>query len=244
MKLTDRRTRSHSLKRSEDAEKPKIVGHFNTFNTLSEPIWGFYKEEIKPGAFSRSLKEAEDIGGLFDHQSAMVLGSTKSGTMTLAEDNVGLYGEIDPVDAYYSQGLINSLTRGDIDSASFGFYYVTTQWRLQDEWDVLEVHDLDLVEVSVVKFPAFRATQIGIRSFIKDVEEIEPAQQAPLLRAFNRLEHKLDMTDDDKSIIFNYRSLLSKVLPDDHKKILDRLTRHTHSAQLSTIAACLDALRD
>lgn len=226
----------HQMKtRADDGSKAKIAGYFIVYNTLSEPIWDWYKEEVQPGASKSSLDKVhrDDIAGLNSHLSHLVLGSTKAGTMELREDNIGLYGEIDPPNNTYANDLMVSLERGDIDSASFGFYYVTTTWRLQDDWDILEVRDMDIIELTVCKFPAFKATQIGIRSFLEKNKDVEREALPLLCRAFNRLENNLDMNQDDMSNILQYRSLLHDLLPEQRKTILSRVApeRRTWAAQ-------------
>lgn len=219
---------SYKIQRRDDSgERPKIVGYFNVFDSLSEPIWDYYQEEIKPGAFKNSLKGEyrDDIKALFDHSSAMVLGSTRAKTASFKEDKSGLYGEVDPPDTTFANDLIVSLERGDIDSASFGFFYKKTMWREADKdskYDVLEVHDLDLVEASVVTFPAFQATDIGIRSYLPKDMKLE--ERRVICRAFNRLEHRSELPFDleDKSALMQYRSILFEVLPEDRQLILKR----------------------
>ncbi|MBX9667284.1 MAG: HK97 family phage prohead protease [Candidatus Obscuribacterales bacterium] len=243
--LYDIRGTMNRMKSAEvgEGEKKKIAGDFIVYDSLSEPIYDWYKEEMKPGASKRSLKGEhgrDDIAGLFDHQSGKVLGSTRAGTMKLKETKTSLYGEIEPPDTSYGRDLMVSLERGDISSASFGFMYVTTKWRLEDNWDVLEVHDMDLIEVTVCKFPAYRATQIGIRSHLVNCKDVEQEALPALCRAYNRLENNLDMTQDDKSNILQYRTLLTRLLPEASDTVLRRLNKSAKVERNMTPAMTLD----
>jgi len=233
--ILNKRTFGKQLRADGEGDKPVIAGHFNVFSTLSEPIWDYFQEEIQPGAFKNSLKGEyrDDIKALFDHDPSKVLGSRKAGTLNLKEDKTGLYGEVDPPDTSFARDLVESLKRGDIDSASFGFYYKRTMWRdaAKDSiYDVLEVHDLDLVEVSFVTFPAFAATEIGIRSFLPS--ELKEEEKNLICRAFNRLENRDQLSFDleYRQVLQQYRSALYPVLPEDKQAILKREVNEGGSA--------------
>jgi HK97 family phage prohead protease len=47
-------------------------------------------ERIRPGAFAASLASGRDVLALLDHRPDVLLGRTRSGTLTLAEDAKGL----------------------------------------------------------------------------------------------------------------------------------------------------------
>ena len=143
-------------------DRPKMYGHAAMFDSLSEDLGGF-RERIAPGAFSKSLESA-DIRALFNHDSNIVLGRNKSGTLRLKEDKTGLAIEIDPPDTQAARDLIVSMERGDISQMSFGFRTIGDKWaKVDGEWTrtLLEV---DLFDVSPVTYPAYAATDIAVRS--------------------------------------------------------------------------------
>ncbi len=51
---------------------------------------GSFRERIAPGAFAASLDSGRDILALVDHDPKSLLGRTRSGTLTLREDDDGL----------------------------------------------------------------------------------------------------------------------------------------------------------
>lgn len=152
----------------EGAQAPVISGYAAVYNSESELLYGFFREIIRPGAFTSSMNN--DVRCLFNHDSSKVLGRTASGTLQLRDDAKGLYFEVTPPDAVWAEDLIESIKRGDINQMSFGFITNDDNWEtLADGTDLRELLDVNLLEVSVVTFPAYQATSVGARS----VEEIE-----------------------------------------------------------------------
>ena len=154
--------------RQDDSGASKIVGHAAVFNSLSEPIAGMFYERIKPGAFSRAIKEGQDVRALFNHDSNYVLGRTKSKTLSLEEDSQGLYIEIVPPKTRFAEDLAVSIERGDISQMSFGFIVRSETWLSgagPNGLDIREVVDVDLFDVSPVTYPAYPDTDVAVRSY-------------------------------------------------------------------------------
>ena len=76
---------------AEDGKDLFIEGYFAVFNSPYE-LWDGASEIVKPGAFTDCL--SQDVRGLINHDSTLVLGRTKAGTLTLKEDERGLWGSI------------------------------------------------------------------------------------------------------------------------------------------------------
>lgn len=139
-----------------------IEGYAAVFNSKSEDI-GF-REVIMPGAFDRALKEKHDVRALVNHDPNLVLGRTKAGTLELEVDDHGLLARIKPPDTQVARDTLVSIKRGDMDGMSFGFRTITDQWRTEDDVIIRELIDLELVDVSVVAFPAYADTQVSARA--------------------------------------------------------------------------------
>lgn len=151
----------HNLRIENRAEgAPLFQGYAAVFNTLSVELWGF-REKIAPGAFTNSL--GDDVRALWDHQTGVVMGRTKSGTLRLAEDATGLRFENDPPLAATRE--IESVQRGDVDQMSFGFRTLEDTWDIDENDQVIRtLLKVKLYEVSYVTFPAYPATSVQARS--------------------------------------------------------------------------------
>ena len=68
-----------------------IEGYFAVFNQPTE-LWPGAFEEVAPGAFTKTL--ANDIRGLVNHDTTLVLGRNKSSTLELKEDSRGLWAKV------------------------------------------------------------------------------------------------------------------------------------------------------
>ena len=113
--------------RSGDGEPPVIVGHAAVYNRWSEDLGGF-KERVLPGAFTKTLVGG-DVRALFNHDPNFLLGRTKSGTLTLADEAKGLHFEANPPDTQTIRDLVlEPMRRGDVDQCSFSFS-VPGGWR-------------------------------------------------------------------------------------------------------------------
>ena len=153
--------------RETDGQK-HIEGYFAVFNSNYEIAPGM-SESIAPGAFSRTLAQS-DVRALTNHDSTLVLGRTKAGTLTLREDDHGLWGDIliNPKDQD-AANLYERVQRGDVDQCSFGFEIVDeVTERLADGSVHWTIRDVDLFEVSACTFPAYEATNISARSAERD----------------------------------------------------------------------------
>lgn len=148
-----------------------IDGYYAVFNSEYQ-LWEGASEIIKPGAFTNSV--SGDVRALINHDTTLVLGRTKPGTLTLRQDERGLWGSIrinrDDVDA---MNLYARVQRGDVDQCSFGFDIKRETFvDLGDgkcRWEIEEVDPL--YEVSVCTFPAYTETSVSARK--QDLAEIE-----------------------------------------------------------------------
>ncbi|TWT64246.1 HK97 family phage prohead protease [Rubinisphaera italica] len=145
----------------EEENKPKIRGQI-PFDSLSVNLGGF-KERIRKGAFKRSLVEGRDIRALFNHSTDKPLARTSTGTLLLTETDNGLDIEITPNNASWSKDVQETIRSGDLNGFSFGFFVTEDEWDNEGGQVVRELIDLDLVEVSPVFQPAYKASEIAVR---------------------------------------------------------------------------------
>lgn len=140
-----------------------LVGYAALFNSLSQDLNGF-KEQIKPGAFKRTLAAGADVRALLNHDPNYILGRTKSGTLKLSEDSTGLRCEISLPATQWGSDVRESVARGDLDQMSFGFRCVKDSWALRSGNNVRTLEDVDLIDISVVTFPAYQSTSVSARN--------------------------------------------------------------------------------
>lgn len=146
----------------EDTDERVIEGYFAVFNSETE-LWPGAFEEIDSSAFDNTL--SNDIRALINHDTGLVLGRNKSGTLDLKTDARGLWGKIrineDDSDA---MNLYQRVKRGDVDQCSFGFNILSEETDFKDDGTVKWViKEADLHEVSVVTFPAYAETGVQAR---------------------------------------------------------------------------------
>jgi HK97 family phage prohead protease len=140
----------------ESTDGMTFEGYAAVFNSDSSPLP--FIERIAPGAFARSLKSRNDIKLLWNHDTGIVLGSTRAGTLRLMEDSFGLKAVASLPDTQAGRDAAVLLKRGDVSAMSFGF----TVPQGGDSWDktgnVRTLNRVSLHEVSLVAFPAYSST--------------------------------------------------------------------------------------
>lgn len=146
-----------------------ISGYFSVFNSNYEIFEGA-TESVAPEAFEGAL--SDDIRCLIDHETRLVLGRTKAGTLVLKTDSRGLWGEvkINPKDQD-AMNLYERVKRGDVDQCSFGFDILEEEFEDRGttvHWTIKRVR---LYEVSVVTFPAYEDTGVSARK--NDLQSIK-----------------------------------------------------------------------
>ncbi len=151
----------------EEGEELHIEGYFSVFNSPYHIMEGL-REKIAPGAFSDTL--GEDIRALTNHDTTLVLGRNKAGTLDLREDSHGLWGSVrinrEDQDA---MNLYRRVQRGDVDQCSFGFFIESERRDVLPDGTVeYTIEKVRLVEVSVVTFPAYEETSVNARKRQED----------------------------------------------------------------------------
>lgn len=164
------RTSASQFSTREDGEGLYIEGYFSVFNSNYE-IWPGATESIAPGAFSNTL--SDDVRALINHDTTLVLGRNKAGTLELREDARGLWGKItiNPNDSD-AMNLYERVKRGDVDQCSFGFDIVNEETDFREDGSIhWTIREVKLYEVSCCTFPAYEDTSISARE--KQYEEIK-----------------------------------------------------------------------
>ena len=138
----------------------RLTGYAARFGTEAR-IGGGVVETIAPGAFAPSLASGRDVLALVDHNPTRVLARTRSGTLRLSEDSVGLAFDIDMPNTQTARDLLEMAERGDLGGMSFGFTVIDQERRA----DRRVLRSVELLEISVVSaWPAYQGTTVDARS--------------------------------------------------------------------------------
>lgn len=147
----------------------EVRGHaalFDTVTYIGPDGYGF-EEVIAPGAFAKTLADGADVRFLFNHNPDLVLARTKSGTLSLREDRIGLLVEARLAPTTVGRDLAVLLKRGDVSQMSFGFRVVKDRWETIERDGVKierrTVLEAQLLDVSGVTYPAYDETDLALR---------------------------------------------------------------------------------
>jgi HK97 family phage prohead protease len=157
-----------NLELREVGDGNTFVGYAAVFDSPSEPMP--FIEYVRKGAFTKTLKDGADVRFLIDHEG-VPLARTKSGTLTLEEDERGLRVEasLDPMNPD-AQRVISAMRRGDLSQMSFAFRTIKDSWNT--DYSVRELKEVQLYDVSVVTYPAYEDT-------VAELRRKQPATVAP-----------------------------------------------------------------
>lgn len=127
-----------------------------------------HREVVRPTAFTRALQDSHDVRLLVNHDG-VPLARTRSGTLRLETDDIGLRAEadLDPANPTV-QELRSALDRGDIDQMSFAFRAVRDT---VDDGGLRELHEVELWDVSVVTYPWYDSTSAQLHSRLDELVE-------------------------------------------------------------------------
>jgi len=186
---TERRSLTiKELRATTDGGTPKIAGYAAVFGVWSEDLGGF-RESIQRGAFASTIKTA-DVRALLNHDANHVLGRTKSGTLSLREDDTGLWFEVTPPDTQVARDLLTSIQRGDIDQMSFGFRTVLDDYSWNGDTIRRVLQEVELLDVSPVTYPAYPQTSASVRSHVIQLQQQHPNSQAAEVVVANEMKRQ------------------------------------------------------
>lgn len=166
MKKIERRTftvRDVEARQAEDGTMT-LRGYAAVFNEASVPLP--FIETIAPGAFRKTLSETPDVRLLINHEG-LPLARTKNGTLTLTEDDRGLYMDAVIADTNEGRDLYKLVERGDVDQMSFAFRVIRQKYNEDRSQRTLTEVSLADGDVSVVTYPAYPTTSVEAREALR-----------------------------------------------------------------------------
>lgn len=182
--------------RTEENSNERIIsGYINKFNSRSQYM-GFY-EEVAKGAFDKTLADGHNIYAMYNHNSDMILGSTRSGSLRLNVDSIGLHFElrINP-NISYASDIAELVKSGDLEGCSFGFWVTDDEWTYtEDKIDLRIIKELELIEVTITPFPAYLDSEASCRSFELHNKEVENANE------LRNLEKEIELLEIEAELL-------------------------------------------
>ena len=178
----------------DDSDYMSFRGYAAVFNSPSQPLP--FTETVLPGAFKKSLNSRNNVRMYLNHDSSMLLATTRAGTLRLQEDAKGLLVDADLPPTTVGRDLSILMQRGDVDSMSFGFSVPRGGDKYNDDGTVRELKEVRLYEVSVVTgFPAYEATSASVRSLDALAQRTE-VDADKLAVAITQLEAGSELNDE------------------------------------------------
>lgn len=164
---------------AEENGSLKVGGYINVTERESEMLFNkkngkWFKEVMKKGVFQRAIERASrNIPLLFEHNWQKQLASVEEGSLVLREDNVGL--RFDAV--IKDESVYEQVKAGIINSCSFGFRALAEEVEsINSKLEKRFVSAIELMEVSLVKNPAYVGSLCETRSYEEELQEEERAK--------------------------------------------------------------------
>ena len=181
----------------QEGDGMTFVGYAAKFNEPSENLGGFI-EYVERGAFSRALKSRNDVMLLWNHDAGEPLASTRSGTMKLYEDEVGLRVEAKLPMTSRGKDLAVLLADGIVRKMSFGFNVIKDSWN--SEGTERRLKSVRLFEVSAVVWPAYTSTEAAVRGLdlVAQRASVDADQLADVML---KIEEGADLTIEQAELI-------------------------------------------
>ena len=205
-------TRAHYVQDMEIravGEKMTFKGYAAVFNSDSEPLP--FIEQIKPGAFSRTLKSRNNIRMYVNHNDSALLASTRSGTLRLQEDSKGLLAEADLPMTTDGKNLSILIEQRIVDSMSFGFSVPRGGDMWSEDGMRRTLTEVRLHEVSAVTgMPAYASTSASVRKLAARTSIDEQV----LADALTQLESGAELDSAQADLI---RGIVDQLAPKESK---------------------------
>lgn len=207
----------YEMRAVDGAEGLVIEGYAAKFNVASA-VLAFpqlnrgkpFIEFLEDTAFTRSVNANPDLTLRYQHNlSALPLARTKSGTMAIGLDAVGLRQRSTLPNNEWGRPVYDAVQRGDIDGMSFRFTKALDNVRRDGTYPsesiggmsvgVRRIKELKLdKELSITDMPAYPDTAVYARALAEEIEA-DPDELAGAFATLRDSESKL--TSDQRDLI-------------------------------------------
>lgn len=145
-----------------------VASTVDTPYTVRDPF-GEYTETLVGNVFKKSLREKPDVVLLVNHDG-VPLARTGAKTLTLtATPDLTVDAELD-LRSPLVQTVRSAMERGDLNKMSFAFRATRQEWN--DDYTERWIREVELIDVSVVTFPANPTTSAQLRSLDDTIREL------------------------------------------------------------------------
>lgn len=164
-----------------------IGGYALKFERHSQNLGG-YVERIAPSFTSQSRSEGwPDVVCRYNHNDELLLGTTRSGTLQLSVDDVGLIYDVDVPEC--RGDVLEMVARRDVAHSSFAFEVHEQEWGVSEEnFPLRTLISGRIIDVAPVPSPAYRDTSVAMRSLAKHldvpIEDVIKAHREKEMRKF------------------------------------------------------------
>lgn len=153
--------------RTEETGGRNITGYAAKLDTWSEPIMGWFREQIRKGAFDGC--DMSDAIMCYNHNIDDILARTSSHTLALSIDGVRLKFSFEAPNTACGNDMVELVRRGDINKCSFRFIVENDEWLYADEKNGMDYDERTILKVSklydcaLVVYPAYKDTEASLR---------------------------------------------------------------------------------
>ncbi len=170
----------YEVRYSENGDKQEYIqGIGIVYNTETEILPGVF-EQIKPGAFTRSLNKFNELKCFINHDPSQILSTTRSyPALEITDNENGLFFKSPIPPTSYGKDLSINVGRGNISGASFSFMINPDGevYTIDDNGNYhREIINAEIYEVGPVTNPAYQQTSVSLRnkeSILSKVNELK-----------------------------------------------------------------------
>jgi HK97 family phage prohead protease len=176
-----------------------IGGYAFVHNSESENLGG-YTERIAQSFANKSRGDGwpgQSGGGVvcrYNHNDELVLGTTRSGTLKLSLDEIGLSYDVDVPEC--RSDVLEMVGRRDVAHSSFAFRIDEEEWGVSNQnFPLRTLVSGKIIDVAPVLVPAYRDTSVALRSLAKHLDV--PYEDVRKLSKQNELRKFFVRTDGE-----------------------------------------------
>jgi HK97 family phage prohead protease len=116
-------------------------------------------EQVERGTFADSLKDKNQYA-FYSHDFTKRLACVDDGSLVLEEDAIGLKYMIIIPNTRTGKTVMREMDKGELNKVSIGFRYSESNWTWKDKRNYRTVLKAELLEISLVKNPAYDDTSV------------------------------------------------------------------------------------